>query len=134
MILGYDNQALRDDTLFLVRLHCVLVCNFYWNIDTNSVPVHAEHAIRLAVGWTEAFRDPRARHVLQQVRGPSHALCAIQSNVGCSVQASSIPMGSVDCTDPKAIDPLTLKLGIQSQSFPILFKVPQRIIYTFRLG
>lgn len=26
-------------------------------------------------------------------------------------------MGSVDCTDPKAIDPLALKLGIQSQSF-----------------
>ena len=28
MILGYDNQALRDDTLFLVRLRNVLVTTF----------------------------------------------------------------------------------------------------------
>jgi hypothetical protein len=43
-----------------------------------------------------------------------------------SVKASSIPVGSADCTDPKAVDPLSLKLGIQSQQ--ILISCPGKCI------
>jgi len=59
--------------------------------------------------------------------------CDVERACG-SVQASSIPVGLVDCTDPKAVDPLALKLGIQSQPFPILSRDPQRLMRDFRLG
>ena len=34
----------------------------------------------------------------------------------------------MDCSDPESVDPLALKLGIQSQPLPILFRDPQRLI------
>lgn len=72
LIDGYDNPALRDDTLFL-------------NPQSGS-----------------------------QWDGLKHFGILEHGVYYNNVKASSIPVGSVDCTDPKAVDPISLKLGIQN--------------------
>ncbi|KAF9646607.1 hypothetical protein BDM02DRAFT_2999451 [Thelephora ganbajun] len=90
-----------------------------WPINFPEKPLFHRHALQHESHIIHEYDNPAIRDDTlflsgSQWDGLKHFGVLEHGVYYNNVRASSIPLGSVDCTDPKAVDPLALKLGIQN--------------------
>lgn len=85
-----------------------------------------EHAIRFAVGRSQALRIDGLQCVLQQVRLASIVYLS-PTNLSISTPAGSLSEGEMEIHDPTEIDHALVKLGMHSLSFQSLLVHPRRL-------